>query len=170
MKWAGLEETLLFYALSLIIYIHWIANWAGLEETFKAHLIQPPPCIQQEYLQLDQVAQSSRQLDLEWFQEEGISHLSEQPRPVPHHWKWRVGKIFRGMETHSHDFHMSKESDSLFRHRITGYRHSTCSSWKFKLIFLIWVCFTSGNAFSLTCLLRYPVCFLHFFLRRQKIS
>ncbi|KAK4832829.1 hypothetical protein QYF61_025817, partial [Mycteria americana] len=39
----------------------------------------------EEHLQLDQVAQSPSQPDLEWFQGWGIYHLSGQPVPVFHH-------------------------------------------------------------------------------------
>ena len=39
----------------------------GLEGTFKGHLVQPP-CNEQAHLQLDQVAQSPVQPDLECFQ------------------------------------------------------------------------------------------------------
>ncbi|KAK4822001.1 hypothetical protein QYF61_006615, partial [Mycteria americana] len=56
----------------------------GLDGTFKGHLVQPP-CNEQGHLQLDQVAQSPVQPDLECFQGWGIYRLSGQPVPVFHH-------------------------------------------------------------------------------------
>jgi len=63
---------------------HSTIEWAGLEVTFKGHLAQHP-CSEQGHLQLDQVAQSPIQPDLECFQAQGIDHLSGQPVPVFHH-------------------------------------------------------------------------------------
>ena len=45
----------------------------------------PCPCNEQRHLQLDQVAQSPAQTDLEGLLHWGIHHLSGQPVPVPHH-------------------------------------------------------------------------------------
>ena len=45
----------------------------------------PTPCNEQGHLQLDQVAQSPMQLDVEGFQGWGIYHLSGQHVPVFHH-------------------------------------------------------------------------------------
>ena len=56
----------------------------GLEGTFKGHLAQPP-CNEQGHLQLDQVAQSPVQPDLECFQGWGPHCLSGQCVPVFHH-------------------------------------------------------------------------------------
>jgi len=53
-------------------------------KTFKGHLVQPP-CDEQGYLPLDQVAQSPSQPDLEDFQGWGIYHLSGLPSAVFHH-------------------------------------------------------------------------------------
>ena len=55
-----------------------------LEGFFKGHLAKLP-CDEQEHLQLDQVAQSPVQPDLECLQGWEIHHLSGQPVPVPHH-------------------------------------------------------------------------------------
>ena len=46
-------------------------EWFGLEGTFKGYLVQPP-CHERGHLQLDQVAQSPVQPDLECFQGWGI--------------------------------------------------------------------------------------------------
>ena len=56
----------------------------GLKGTFRGHLAQPP-CHEQRHLELDQVAQSPIQPDLECFQGWDIEHLSGQPVPVFHH-------------------------------------------------------------------------------------
>ena len=61
-----------------------IIEWFGLEGAFKGHLVQAL-CNEQGYLQLDQVAQSPVQPDLECCQGWGIYHLSGQPVPVFHH-------------------------------------------------------------------------------------
>ena len=50
----------------------------GLEETFRGHLAQPP-CREQGHLQVDQVAQSPVQPDLECFQGWGISQVVGNP-------------------------------------------------------------------------------------------
>jgi len=55
-----------------------------LEGTLKGHLAQLP-LTKQLYLQLDQVAQSPVQPDLECHQEQGIHHLSGQSVPVHHY-------------------------------------------------------------------------------------
>ena len=57
-----------------------------LKRTLKSHLVQFP-CNEKRHLQLDQVAQSLVQHDLESLQrlEGGIQHQSGQPAPVPHH-------------------------------------------------------------------------------------
>ena len=55
-----------------------------MDGTFQGHLVLPP-CHEQGHLPLDQVAQSPVQPGLECFQGSGISHLSGQPAPVPHH-------------------------------------------------------------------------------------
>ena len=55
-----------------------------LEGTFKGQLVQFL-CNEQGHLQLDQVAQSPIQRDLECFQGWGIYNLSGQPVPVFHH-------------------------------------------------------------------------------------
>jgi len=52
-----------------------------LEDT---HLVQLP-CKEQGYIQLDQIAQSSAQPDLECLQGCGIHHLSGQPAQSPHY-------------------------------------------------------------------------------------
>jgi len=51
-----------------------IIKWFGLAGTFKGHLTQAP-CHKQGHLQLDQVAQSPVQHDLECFQGWGTDHL-----------------------------------------------------------------------------------------------
>jgi len=53
------------------------------EDTLKGHLDQSS-CTEQRHLQLDQVAQSPVQPGLEYLQEQGTHHFSEQPVPVPH--------------------------------------------------------------------------------------
>ena len=63
---------------------HRITEWFGLEGTFKGHLVQPL-CNEQGHLQLDQVAQSPVQPELESFQGWGTYHPSGQPVPVSHH-------------------------------------------------------------------------------------
>ena len=55
-----------------------------LEGILKSHLAQLP-CNEQGHPQLDQVAQSLVQSDLECLQGGGIHHLSGQSVPVPHH-------------------------------------------------------------------------------------
>ncbi|KAK4818441.1 hypothetical protein QYF61_013128 [Mycteria americana] len=52
--------------------------------TFKGHVVQTP-CNEQGHLQLDQVAQSPIQPDLECFQGWGIYHLSGKSVPVFQH-------------------------------------------------------------------------------------
>ena len=51
-----------------------IDSYFGLEGTFKGHLVQPS-CNEQGHLQLDQVAQSPVQPDLEYFQGWGTYNL-----------------------------------------------------------------------------------------------
>ena len=63
---------------------HRIIEWLRLQDALKGHLDQPP-CNEQGHLQLDQVAQSPVQPDLECFREWGIYHLSRQLAPVFHH-------------------------------------------------------------------------------------
>ena len=55
-----------------------------LEGTFKGHVVQLL-CDEQGHLQLDQVAQSLLQPDLECLQGRSIHRISGQPVPVPHH-------------------------------------------------------------------------------------
>jgi len=55
-----------------------------LEGTFKGHLVQPS-CNEQGHLQLDQVAKSPVQPDLEYFQGWDIYSLSGKPVPLFHH-------------------------------------------------------------------------------------
>jgi len=55
-----------------------------LEGTFKGHLVQLP-CSEQGHSQLDQVAQSPVQPDLELHQRQGIHHLSGQTISVLHY-------------------------------------------------------------------------------------
>jgi len=57
---------------------HRIVEYLGLEDIFKGHLVQPL-CNEQGHVQLDQVAQSPMQPDLEQFQGEGIRSFSGQP-------------------------------------------------------------------------------------------
>ena len=66
------------------LHDHRIIEWFGLEGTFNGHLAQPP-CSAQGHLQLDQIAQSPVQPDLECFLGWGIVHLSGKPVPVFHH-------------------------------------------------------------------------------------
>ena len=61
-----------------------IIEYFGSEGTFRAHLAQLP-YNEQGHLQLDQVAQSPIQPDLECCQGWGIYHLSGQSVPVFHH-------------------------------------------------------------------------------------
>jgi len=56
-------------------------GWIGLGGTFEGHLAQPRSR-DQGRLQLDQVAQSPIQPDLECFQGWGIDHLFGQPVPT----------------------------------------------------------------------------------------
>ncbi|KAK4825368.1 hypothetical protein QYF61_027121 [Mycteria americana] len=63
---------------------HRIIEWFWLEGTFKGHPVQSP-CNEQGHLQLDQVAQSPIQPDLDCLQGWGIHHLSGKPVPVFHH-------------------------------------------------------------------------------------
>jgi len=63
---------------------HRIIEQFGLEGTFRGHLVQPDHN-EQGHLQLDQVAQSPIQPDLECFHGWGIYHLSGQPVPVFHY-------------------------------------------------------------------------------------
>jgi len=76
------DRSLLHLLQSLVDY--GIIEWWGLEGTFQGHPVQPP-CHEQGHLQLEQVAQSPVQPDLEGFQGGGISHLSGQPGPGFHH-------------------------------------------------------------------------------------
>ena len=55
-----------------------------LEGTFKGHLVQLS-CNEQEHPQLDQIAQSLVQPNLEWLQGESIHHSFGQLVPVSHH-------------------------------------------------------------------------------------
>jgi len=71
-------------SLQLPGFAHRITEWFGLEGTLRGHPAQPP-CREQGYLQLDQVAQSPIQPGLECFQGWGTYHLAGQPVPVPHH-------------------------------------------------------------------------------------
>ncbi|KAK4813629.1 hypothetical protein QYF61_014389, partial [Mycteria americana] len=59
-----------------------ITLWVG-RDLYRSS--SPTPLQEQGHLQLDQVAQSPVQPDLEGFQGWGIYHLSGQPVPVPHH-------------------------------------------------------------------------------------
>ena len=61
-----------------------IIESSELEQTFKGHLVQLPSN-EQGHPQLDHVAQSPVQPDLECLQGWGIHQLSWQPVPVPHH-------------------------------------------------------------------------------------
>jgi len=63
---------------------HRIIDCFGLEGTFRGHLAQPP-CSEQGYLQLHQVAQSPIQPGLEGFQGQGPCHPSGQHVPGFHH-------------------------------------------------------------------------------------
>ena len=56
---------------------HRIIEYFGFEGTFRGHLAQPL-CSEQGHLSLDDVAQSSIQLDLELFQGWGLHCLSGQ--------------------------------------------------------------------------------------------
>jgi len=56
-------------------------EWEG---TFKGHLVQLP-CNEQGYLQIDQIAQSLIQPDLECLEGLGSHQLSSQHVPMPHH-------------------------------------------------------------------------------------
>ena len=49
-----------------VSYNHTIIECFGLEGMFRAHLAQPP-CSEQGHLQIDQVAESPIQLDLEFL-------------------------------------------------------------------------------------------------------
>ncbi|KAK4823325.1 LOW QUALITY PROTEIN: hypothetical protein QYF61_000927 [Mycteria americana] len=60
---------------------HRIIECFGLEGTFTGHLVQPP-LQEQGHLQLDQVARSPIQPDLECFQGWGLHYLSGQPVPA----------------------------------------------------------------------------------------
>lgn len=55
-----------------------------LAETFKDHLV-PLPCNRQRHLQLNQVAPSPSQPNLDCFQRWGIHHLSGQPASLFYH-------------------------------------------------------------------------------------
>jgi len=68
----------------LAVRFHTIIESLELEETLKSHLVQLL-CNEQGHLQLDQVAQSPIQFDLECLQRWGIHHISGQPVPAPHH-------------------------------------------------------------------------------------
>jgi len=60
-----------------------LSEWFVLEGSHKSHPVQLP-CSEQGHLQLEQVAQSPIQPDLECHQGWVIHHLSGQPVPVPH--------------------------------------------------------------------------------------
>jgi len=97
-----------------------------LQGKFKGHLVQPP-CSEQGHLQLDQVAQTPVQPDLECFQGCGIYQLSGQIFPVFHH------------PYHCKKFLPHKQSKSaLFYFRSIALCHtSTGPTKKFVPIFLI---------------------------------
>jgi len=63
---------------------HRIIKWFGWEGIFEGHLVQPT-CEDQGHLQLDQVAQSPIQPNLECSRVWGTDHLSGQPVPEFHH-------------------------------------------------------------------------------------
>jgi len=63
---------------------HSIMECFGLEGTFRGHIVQTH-CSKHRYLQLDQVAQSPIQPDLECFHRWGLHCLSGQSAPVFHH-------------------------------------------------------------------------------------
>jgi len=65
-------------------FLRRIIECFALEETCKGHLVQSP-CSEQGHLQLDQVAQSPVQPDLERFHVWGVCYLSGNPVPVLHH-------------------------------------------------------------------------------------
>ena len=70
-----------FLKFSLVDLNHRIIYSFELEGTLKGHVV---PCNEQGHLQLNQVAQSLVQPDLECLQRWGINHISGQPFPVPH--------------------------------------------------------------------------------------
>ena len=73
-------DSVLFCCMYTVQYrfLHRLVEWFGLEATFKGHLVQPR-CSEQGHLQLDQVAQSPVQPDLECFQGWGLHYLSGNP-------------------------------------------------------------------------------------------
>ena len=78
MKLHFLHRFMLWCAFCLFIELF------ELESTIKGHLVQLP-CNKQGHLQLDQVAQSPVQPDLECLRGWGIHHTSGQPVPVFNH-------------------------------------------------------------------------------------
>ena len=68
---------------SQIVQNHRITEYVELEGTFNGHLVQLP-CNEQGYLQLNQVAQSLVQPDLEILQGRDFHSISGQHVPVPH--------------------------------------------------------------------------------------
>ena len=60
-----------------LLYVSRITEVFALERTLEDVLVQLP-CSEQGHLQLDQVAQSLVQSDLECLQGQGFHHLSEQ--------------------------------------------------------------------------------------------
>ena len=72
------------FRLGLSYHDHRIIECFGLEGMFSGRLAQPP-CSEQGYLQLDQVAQNPVQPGLECFQRWGLHYFSGQSVPVFHH-------------------------------------------------------------------------------------
>lgn len=71
-----------FFSKSLEKWVYKFIEFFGLEGTFKGHLVKLP-CRKQGHLQLDQVAQSSVQPDLECSRH-GAPTISRQPVSMPH--------------------------------------------------------------------------------------